>query len=365
MTFRLNRTRDSSEWLRREAQAEEASGKAQDSSASWCNPRFIPWVIKRQKEDKCQKHMTFGEISKSEENVCTQELLIFTPEEELYSLGSSFQDLPNSDSLLEYESSILTSEISQDDIGDLVKINNPKYAFSVEDPLFLEESIPFHPEIDDLPYDADVEDYSMKSKLSLSKSDTGPNSHDSGFAYDLKTAFSNNTLLLQSGTEGPSAIVEPLTETKIADDRKEQNVIKDGPSKESERTDVIQMPLDDHILQCDAGLPTIMQEPLLDCIVRESPNKEVSSFLTKSDSPLVFPLLQEKNSIADIVNPFGNKNESNNFHEQEVGTEQTSKIAEASDQMQNMGSQDSLDEYITLFKFYVQLLYDFIANLKR
>ncbi|XP_069469939.1 cancer-associated gene 1 protein homolog [Ambystoma mexicanum] len=316
------------------------------------------------KEEDSQRSVAFGEISKSEENACTQEPLVITPEEELSSLGSCSQDLPHGDSLFEYESSVLASEISQDEVGDLMKKNDPNYAFRMQGQVFLEGSSFFHPEIDDMMYDADFEDFSQKERFSLSKSDTGPISYESDFGYGWKESYRKEKLIFHSGIEEPSGISGSLAGNKNDDRKKEDDVLKqDGikysPRKESPLASVLPISPDEQILQCDVGILTVMQEPLLDCIVRESPNKDVSSFLAKSHNSLISESREKNMTFSDTAKPFNKEglhlpDESNHYLEHEVESGPHLSIAEASGQNQIMSTHDSLDKHIALIKSFMQ-----------
>ncbi|XP_078544193.1 cancer-associated gene 1 protein [Lissotriton helveticus] len=305
------------------------------------------------KEEESQGFAPFAEISKSDENACTQDPLVIPSDEELSSFASCSLDLPIADYFLESESSDLASDISQDEVSDFMKKNNQDFAFCLEARTFREEN-------------ADFENHFPKCKFILSKSDADPISNESGYGYDWKESFKKQRLILQRNSfQELSTIGATPPESIISYQAKRDHLTDlegaEGGTEETFQLNTgIQVTPDDQILNCDAGILAIMQEPLLDCIVRESANKEISTFLTKSSDSLISEPIENKIKFADFVTSSTDKDRIDKMdqehfvQEQEVGSGTRGKIVNAIGEMENMNSQEYLDKHITVIKSLIQ-----------
>ncbi|CAM5091306.1 unnamed protein product [Eretmochelys imbricata] len=239
------------------------------------------------KDEGYQKFLTLAVISKSEVDAFTQQPLNTMSEGDAISLSNASLQLTHRDSL-NVESSSTASEISQasmwvtislakDEIQNARRKGNPGCRLYKGDHLF-------EPELENLIYN--FEDSSQKVLTQLCDTRTCLSNKDSLYVADWKESSDNERIFFPR--EESLSKEESTQHSKMLDWSKESSITgKDLIKKASWETENEEVSLAKELLPLEDDPFVIMGESLLECIVKESPIKEVSYFLTRPTGSLI------------------------------------------------------------------------------
>ncbi|XP_067418683.1 cancer-associated gene 1 protein [Emydura macquarii macquarii] len=221
------------------------------------------------KDEGYQKSSTLGVINESEVDAYTPEPLNTMSEGDAISLSNASLQLTHQDSL-NVESSSTASEISQDEIQNARRKRDPGCRLHKGDHLFSQ----------------DFEDSSQKVLMPLSDTRTCLRNKESLYVADWKESSENERIFFpreESLSKGESA-----QRNEMLDWSKESSITGKGlVKKASWETENEEVSLAKELLPLEDDAFVIMGESLLECIVKESPIKEVSCFLTQPTGFLV------------------------------------------------------------------------------
>ncbi|CAM4509501.1 unnamed protein product [Lepidochelys olivacea] len=239
------------------------------------------------KDEGYQKFLTLAVISKSEVDAFTQQPLNTMSEGDAISLSNASLQLTHRDSL-NVESSSTASEISQasiwvtislakDEIQNARRKGNPGCRLYKGDHLF-------EPELENLIYN--FEDSSQKVLTQLCDTRTCLSNKDSLYVADWKESSDNERIFFPR--EESLSKEESTQHSEMLDWSKESSITgKDLIKKASWETENEEVSLAKELLPLEDDPFVIMGESLLECIVKESPIKEVSYFLTRPTGSLI------------------------------------------------------------------------------
>ncbi|XP_044861544.1 cancer-associated gene 1 protein isoform X7 [Mauremys mutica] len=228
------------------------------------------------KDEGYQKFLTLAVISKAEVDAFTQQPLNTMSEGDAISLSNASLQVTHRDSL-NVESSSTASEISQDEIQNARQKGDPGCRLYKGDHLF-------EPGLENLIYN--FEDSSQKVLTPLCDTRTCLSNKNSLYVADWKESSDNERIFFPR--KELLSKEESTERSKMLDWSKESSITrKDLIKKASWETENEEVSLAKELLPLEDDPFVIMGESLLECIVKESPIKEVSYFLTQSTGSLI------------------------------------------------------------------------------
>ncbi|XP_039380249.1 cancer-associated gene 1 protein isoform X5 [Mauremys reevesii] len=228
------------------------------------------------KDEGYQKFLTLAVISKAEVDAFTQQPLNTMNEGDAISLSNASLQVTHRDSL-NVESSSTPSEISQDEIQNARQKGDPSCRLYKGDHLF-------EPGLENLIYN--FEDSSQKVLTPLCDTRTCLSNKDSLYVADWKESSDNERIFFPR--KELLSKEESTERSKMLDWSKESSITgKDLIKKASWETEHEEVSLAKELLPLEDDPFVIMGESFLECIVKESPIKEVSYFLTQPTGSLI------------------------------------------------------------------------------
>ncbi|XP_053873566.1 cancer-associated gene 1 protein [Malaclemys terrapin pileata] len=246
------------------------------TGSTWPKFRRVSMDPRLCKDEGYQKFLTLAVISKSEVDAFTQQPLNTMSEGDAISLSNASLQVTHRDSL-NVKSSSTASEISQDEIPNARQKGDPGCRLYKGDHLF-------EPELENLIYN--FEDSSQKVLTPLCDTRTCLSNKGSLYVADWKESSDNERIFFpreESLSKG-----ESTQHSKMLFWSKESSITgKDLIKKASWETENEEVSLAKEWLPLEDDPFVIMGESLLECIVKESPIKEVSYFLTQPTGSLI------------------------------------------------------------------------------